>query len=460
MPLPSGAMTRPNSDPAPVFLSAVCTATCWPAGVVSTMLPSPPLLVMMLPFGASTMPSGSLRWPPSVRTVPPFAAGVVRVIASEIARILLSSVEATYSVPLEASASPVGPSTRASAELTQGMPLAITVSLSTFGVWCSPDSSSIRSTVELSIVWMPFAAPPLSALLTNSAGLGAFALSGRVPRTLDVLAGDRLDRLAFAVEHDQAAVLRGRRLAVGRRQAAHDDVAARQDVQRRRQPDAAWAWAGERLGVDRRERRDLPGGRDLHDRRAGALTVLLCAFLGVEVADQHLARLELAHAGGNGHDAVGVDIAVGRDRRGDLADARELGQERAGARRRFSRRAGTRRGGGAGELLVLLELPQPATASATPARARIDVLGTGVSPVVRDRTRRFPDRSRPTASLATPGRLSAAIRRTARRRALLYDSALAGFLPGELSDHSAPAWPSRLTFARWEDPGNRCQPRR
>ena len=36
------------------------------------------------------------------------------------------------------------------------------------------------------------------------------------------------------------------------------------------------------------------------------------------------------------------------------------------------------------ELLVLLELPQPATASATPARARIDVLGTGVSPVDRE----------------------------------------------------------------------------
>jgi hypothetical protein len=29
------------------------------------------------------------------------------------------------------------------------------------------------------------------------------------------------------------------------------------------------------------------------------------------------------------------------------------------------------------ELLVLLELPQPASASATPTRARIDVLGTG-----------------------------------------------------------------------------------
>ena len=38
-----------------------------------------------------------------------------------------------------------------------------------------------------------------------------------------------------------------------------------------------------------------------------------------------------------------------------------------------------------GELLVLLlELPQPARASATPTRARIDVLGTGVSPVDRE----------------------------------------------------------------------------
>jgi hypothetical protein len=34
------------------------------------------------------------------------------------------------------------------------------------------------------------------------------------------------------------------------------------------------------------------------------------------------------------------------------------------------------------ELLVLLELPQPARTSATPTRARIDVLGTETSPVV------------------------------------------------------------------------------
>jgi hypothetical protein len=35
------------------------------------------------------------------------------------------------------------------------------------------------------------------------------------------------------------------------------------------------------------------------------------------------------------------------------------------------------------ELPLLLELPHPARTSATPSRARIDVLGTGVSPVVR-----------------------------------------------------------------------------
>ena len=70
----AGLIARPNNEPAPVFLSAVCTAICWPAGVVSTMLPSPPLVVMMLPFGASTIPSGSFRCPPSVSTVPPLGA--------------------------------------------------------------------------------------------------------------------------------------------------------------------------------------------------------------------------------------------------------------------------------------------------------------------------------------------------------------------------------------------------
>jgi hypothetical protein len=55
------------------------------------------------------------------------------------------------------------------------------------------------------------------------------------------------------------------------------------------------------------------------------------------------------------------------------------------------------------ELLLLLELPQPARTSATPARARIHVLGTGVSPVVRNRTRRsLTTAGDPTANLAIP----------------------------------------------------------
>jgi hypothetical protein len=46
------------------------------------------------------------------------------------------------------------------------------------------------------------------------------------------------------------------------------------------------------------------------------------------------------------------------------------------------------------ELLLLVELPQPAMTSATLARARIDVLGTGMSPVVRGIGRDgFPDHS-------------------------------------------------------------------
>jgi hypothetical protein len=45
------------------------------------------------------------------------------------------------------------------------------------------------------------------------------------------------------------------------------------------------------------------------------------------------------------------------------------------------------------ELPLLLELPHPARTSATAARARIDVLGTGVSPMVRGIGRGgFPDR--------------------------------------------------------------------
>src|SRR5437879_5609213 len=79
----------------------------------------------------------------------------------------LTSVSARYRVPLDASATPVGPIASAVGESTHGIPSAITCSLRTFGACSAPDSSTIRTTVELLIVWTPLAAPPLSTMLTN-----------------------------------------------------------------------------------------------------------------------------------------------------------------------------------------------------------------------------------------------------------------------------------------------------
>ena len=67
--------TSPNSDPSPVLVSAVRATSCLPAGVVSTMFPSPALVVRMLPLGAITSPRGCLRCPPSETVA---AAGVDR----------------------------------------------------------------------------------------------------------------------------------------------------------------------------------------------------------------------------------------------------------------------------------------------------------------------------------------------------------------------------------------------
>src|SRR5580704_413610 len=93
-----------------------------------------------------------------------------------------------------------------------------------------------------------------------------------------------------------------------------------------------------------------------------------------------------------------------------------------------------------GVLLVLAELPQPATASATPTRARIDVLGTGVSPVDSGIGRDgFPDqRPRPAWNLAIPRRHRGNDQTHgppfARFLHELHDSSDSGFLPGAPSD--------------------------
>jgi hypothetical protein len=93
------------------------------------------------------------------------------------------------------------------------------------------------------------------------------------------------------------------------------------------------------------------------------------------------------------------------------------------------------------ELPVLLELPQPATASATPTRARIDFVGTRVSPVVRGIGRDGSSDQGPAPTIP-----SSALRRRSTHgppvARFLYDAALTAFLPGEVPDLSR----ARLPF--------------
>ncbi len=118
-------------------------------------------------------------------------------------------VDATYSVPLEASASPVGPSTSASGESTHGIPSATTCSPVTFGACPSPDSRSMRSTVELSIVFLPFAAPPFRALLTNSVVFepSLLAVESQGPwMLLEAIVLTTLPSLSRTIRHPYCAV--------------------------------------------------------------------------------------------------------------------------------------------------------------------------------------------------------------------------------------------------------------
>lgn len=98
---PSQTATNPNSAPAPggaPLLSNSSVATCVPPGVVSTTLPSPPLVVRMCPSGASARPSGPFSDPFSV-TVRPVPAEWKRNSALSIAAMRLFKVSATYRVP-------------------------------------------------------------------------------------------------------------------------------------------------------------------------------------------------------------------------------------------------------------------------------------------------------------------------------------------------------------------------
>src|SRR5215469_5522664 len=170
MPDPPGTTARPNSVPLPFgpggagLVSSIFTATCWPCGVVSTRLPSPPLAVRMSPLGAMARPSGSLIAPPAVIWVT--LPGVV-LSAWLTDTILLSLLSAMNSVsPLRPR--PVGPTTSDAGSVRSGSPLAITVSSVTFGLPVAGRDSPIRTTVPPSTTFGLAATVPLRTLVTNS----------------------------------------------------------------------------------------------------------------------------------------------------------------------------------------------------------------------------------------------------------------------------------------------------
>ena len=66
------------------LVSSILIATCSPAGVVSTRLPSPPFTVRILPFGAIAKPRGTFS-APSTETVVPWLL-VVRCCAEGAGR--------------------------------------------------------------------------------------------------------------------------------------------------------------------------------------------------------------------------------------------------------------------------------------------------------------------------------------------------------------------------------------
>ena len=149
---------------------------------------------------------------------------------------------------------------------------------------------------------------------------------GEVPRAHDVGVGDGLDRRALVVQHDQApgGVEAGQGTARRGRQAAHHHPAARQDAERGGQPDSPGAGHARRDLGKLSEQAGRAGRGDLDDGRAGALDIGLV----VEVAHQGVTGDEPAGGRRDHGQPIGVDVAVGRDRGGDLRDRMQLAQER------------------------------------------------------------------------------------------------------------------------------------
>jgi hypothetical protein len=150
-------------------------------------------------------------------------------------------VSARYSVPFFASPTPVGPITSAQGVIAPRDPVGDHLLVDHLGRLTGARlRTRIRSTIEFLTMWTRGGAA-VECVAYEQSGGGALRGGGHVPWPGDLRAGDRADRLAGVVEDDRAPELRGRRLAVGGWRASDDHMAAGQDAERGREPDAAKA---------------------------------------------------------------------------------------------------------------------------------------------------------------------------------------------------------------------------
>src|SRR6202522_4433788 len=233
--VPSLAMSRPlcavmmpNRSPAP-FLISVLVATCRPAGLISTALPSLPFTTIRSPSGAMVMPSGAFSAPPADRVPSTAVSTLVRVRACGIADTELVSASSTYSVPLLPRAMPVGARMSAALFACHGKPVPMRVLLASLGGDPALRTRSRRTTVQFPVTGTPswVVRLPPSALDTNISADVALDLTVRSH-------GPTMSRFVMV----SATVPRSFRTM---RQPAHHHPAAGQDGQGRGQPDTARA---------------------------------------------------------------------------------------------------------------------------------------------------------------------------------------------------------------------------
>src|SRR6266852_3479112 len=280
----------PNRVPFPLgpggagLVSSILVATCSPAGVVSTRLPSPPFTVRILPFGAIANPRG------------------------------------TFSAPLTET---VGPTTNAAGSVRSGKPFADDGfrgdgrRTARGDAQSNPDYRSLIDRIGTG------SRRPIQHVGDEDRRSGAIIQCGHIPRAVDGTTADGLDYNPAAIDDQEAARFHSCRGPVFRGEAADDHPAAAERDEGSRQANATWAGPRQFVQVQAREKADGAGGRNLHNGAAGSLQVSVV----VEVTDERFAAHEAPDGRLHHEQPIWIDVAILWHRRGDRHDVVERGHE-------------------------------------------------------------------------------------------------------------------------------------